>query len=706
VRLGDGESRVEDAVLEPAMLAQELLVSGSYVAGTPEVVSRTPGSVEVIDQSALASSRVFGFEEALRKATGVYARAEEGFSLRPNIGVRGLNPTRSQKVLLLEDGVPLAYAPYGDNASYYHPPVDRFDSIEVVKGSGQIAFGPQTVGGVINYVTPAPPDKPAGSLSLTGGNRGYLNGHVRWGGRWNATSLLLDGVRKQGQGARANVRSGLNDFTAKVLTALNSRNALALKANFYGEDSRLTYSGLRLAEWLDDPRMNPFRNDSFTGRRVGLAVSHAAALSPSAILTTNLYGATFNRDWWRQSSNSNQRPNDSARPACGGMANLNTTCGNEGRLRSYTSWGVDPRLRWATTIFGLRADLDAGFRAHFETQDRLQMNGNSPLARTGAVVEENERDNQAHSGFTQARIHMGRFQVTPGVRLEHIRYRRTNRLANAGAGVTGKTTLTHAIPGIGLTWNPNQAITVFSGLHRGFAPPRTEDIISNTGGFIELDPELSWNYEAGLRTRLRRTTIAEATFFRMNYSNQIVPASVAGGVGAVLTSAGRTLHQGFELSGRHEIRDVLTTGNTLWLRGAWTWLPVAQYEGIRYSNVPGASKILITGNRLPYASNSLLNASAGFTHRRGVNLLVEMLYTGRQFADDLNTVNPTPDGQRGAIPGNVLWNATLNIPLEGLRATAFLAVKNLTDRLVLVDRSRGMLPGSPRLLQAGFRWDF
>ncbi len=92
---------------------------------------------------------MFNFSEALRKVSGVNVRDEEGFGLRPNIGIRGTNPTRSTKILLLEDGVPLAYAPYGDNASYYHPPVERFESIEILKGAGQIEYGPVTVAGAL-----------------------------------------------------------------------------------------------------------------------------------------------------------------------------------------------------------------------------------------------------------------------------------------------------------------------------------------------------------------------------------------------------------------------------------------------------------------------------------------------------------------------------------------------------------------------------
>lgn len=124
------------------------------VIGSYENLKTISGSADVIDKETLESSRVFTANEALRKVPGVHMRDEEGLGLRPNIGIRGLNPTRSTKVTLLEDGIPLAYAPYGDNASYFHPPIERFDHIEILKGADQVRFGPQTIGGVVNYITP------------------------------------------------------------------------------------------------------------------------------------------------------------------------------------------------------------------------------------------------------------------------------------------------------------------------------------------------------------------------------------------------------------------------------------------------------------------------------------------------------------------------------------------------------------------------
>src|SRR5688572_12081357 len=168
VLLKSGEIGAVDLTLHPSSLAETVVVTANHLLINAETVERTPGSVDIIDNNTLESSRVLSSSEALRKVAGLNVRDEEGFGLRPNIGIRGLNPTRSTKVLLLEDGLPLTYAPYGDNASYYHPPIDRFESVEIVKGSGQILYGPTTVGGVINYVTPAPPISPSGFLTLVG----------------------------------------------------------------------------------------------------------------------------------------------------------------------------------------------------------------------------------------------------------------------------------------------------------------------------------------------------------------------------------------------------------------------------------------------------------------------------------------------------------------------------------------------------------
>ena len=704
VSLGAGESRYLPFTLQIGGLTEDVRVFAREIAGSQARLRRLPGSVEIVEREELETSRVFTTNEALRKITGLQVRDEEGFGLRPNIGIRGVNPTRSSKVLLLEDGIPLAYAPYGDNASYYHPPIDRFERIEVFKGGAQIAYGPQTISGVVNYITPQPPPRSAGSFTLLGGNRDYFNGHANYGNTIGRTGFLLDYMRKQGDGARENTHSKLNDVNGKLVRSTSTNQTLTLRSNYYSEDSNVTYSGLREDEYQANPRANPFRNDFFYIDRYGTSATHTYAPTGNAALTTNIYFASFRRHWWRQSSNSAQRPNDAADPNCGGMANLNTTCGNEGRLRQYYTWGVEPRARIHHRGFGVSSEAELGVRLHFERQDRRQENGETPQARSGVLVENNLRQNEAYSAFVQNHFFVRNWTITPGMRLEHVVFRRTNRLANGGAGVKGDTTLTHLVPGIGVSHARGEYMTVFGGVHRGFAPPRTEDIITNQGGVLDLDPELSWNYELGLRSSLRPGVGLDATLFRMDYQNQIVPASLAGGVGAALTNGGATVHQGLEVGARIDSAALLNSAQNASVRIGYTYAPTARFTGVRFSSISGFQTVSVTGSRLPYAPEQLFTIGIGYAHPSGLDVLLEAVHTSDQFADDLNTVIPTPDGQRGLMPSYTIWNAAANYRMR--RTTVFITVKNLLDDLFIVDRARGILPGGPRLVQAGITLGF
>jgi Fe(3+) dicitrate transport protein len=114
----------------------------------------------------------------------------------------------------------------------------------------------------------------------------------------------------------------------------------------------------------------------------------------------------------------------------------------------------------------------------------------------------------------------------------------------------------------------------------------------------------------------------------------------------------------------------------------------------------------VTGHRLTYAPEHLLNLTLGYSHPRGIDGFIEAVRVGSQFADDLNSLEPSADGQRGLIPGNTTWNLTINIPVEPWHSTMFVAVKNLLNQTFIVDRSRGILPNNPRLIESGMKFRF
>lgn len=688
------------APLAQAQQAQrEVLLPRIDVIGGSENLPNIGGTADTLDRKTLENSRVFTVNEALRKVPGVNVRDEEGFGMRPNIGMRGLNPTRSTKITLLEDGIPLAYAPYGDNASYYHPQIDRYARIEVVKGANSLLFGPQTIGGVINYITPTPPQNFGGHVSVAAGNRDYVNAQAQVGGK----GFLLNATRKQGNGSRDNMEHALGDLNLQYVTPLGDKQALTLRANHYTEDSTVTYSGLTQAEFTRlGARYNPFKNDKFDVERTGLSATHEIDFG-AAQLVTNLYYATFDRDWWRQSSNSGDGQCGAGTFVVDGVAatfanhrlagrqvNPDTNCNSvQGRLRNYTTWGIEPRL---TLKHGL-GELQAGAKAHFEEQERRQVNGTSPTARTGALAEDNLRDTTAYSVFIANRFDFGKVSVTPILRHENIDAERTNRL-NA---TTGSTSLSKTLPGIGATWNPGKTLTVFSSLHKGFAPPRVEDLIGGAGTVIEVDAEDSTNFELGLRSQPLEGVSLQAVYFRTDYDNLIAVGSIAGG--STPLSQGRALFEGLELGVRAELK------NGLFGRLAYTALPTAEQSTPfrrvdTQAVVPGSA----AGNRQPYAPKTTLTAAAGY-RIGGFSGELEAQHVGRQFTDFANTVVVAANGQTGIIDASTTWNAALNYRFDKA-LSGFLTVKNLTDKTYVTDRTRGIQVGQPRLVQAGVKYAF
>lgn len=661
------------------------------VIGEAEDMEKIPGSAKILGQDELEASRIFTVNEALRKVSGIHVRDEEGFGLRPNIGIRGLNPTRSTKVTLLEDGIPLSYAPYGDNASYFHPPIDRFERIEVLKGAGQIAYGPQTIGGVINYITPAPPQEFVGEVSATAGNREYFNGNLRIGGK----GMLFDYIRRQGQGARDNVESELNDANFKTVFGIGSSQALTLRASYYTENSDITYSGLTDAEYRNfGPRYNPFDNDNFETDRTGASVTHDLDLGGETVLTTNLYYSNFNRDWWRQASTTTDGQCGAAftnNRLAGNAVNPDTCDSIQGRLRNYYVYGIEPRLTLPHTAFGLASELEAGIKVHSEEQEREQINGTSPAARSGTVVEDNTRETEVLSVFALYRLHIGQWTVTPGLRLEQIDSERTNELT----GVTGTDDLEEWIPSIGVAWNPSATLTVFAGIHEGFAPPRTEDIISGTGTSTDVGPENSTNVELGFRVKNESADELQAAFFRNDFERLIAVGSIAGG--STPLAEGEALFQGLEVSG------LLHATDTIYLRGAYTYLQEAE-QSTAFRQVVNGAVIAgsAAGNRQPYAPEHMLTAAIGYA-KNSFDAQIEAVYVGEQFSDFANTQSASVNGngQIGKLDDYTVWNGTLNYRLDTQKIDLFVTVKNLADEVYIVDRTRGILPGAPRLVQAG-----
>ena len=675
-----------------------------------ELIREIPGSVFLVSQEELRESHPIDANEVLRRVPGVNLREDSGpVAMRLNVGIRGLNPDRSRQLLVLEDGLPISLAPYGEPEMYSSPPIDRMRGVEILKGSGQILYGPQTIGGVLNFVTPDPPPTTRGSLDLETGQRGFFKGQTTVGGstRDQTAGWLLNYLRKQGDGFRE-FFFDINDAQSKFTIRPRETHQLGFKLGVYDENSNSTYLGLTTPQFFSNPDQNAVPNDRLGVRRYSGSMSHTWTLTPSALLNTSVFAYNTSRDWRRQ----NFDRSDSGRTYLSVEGDTSVPGGavylldsNVSRNREFTVFGAQTQLGQEHHAWGLRQKLDAGLRYIYEETDDKEIEGPTRDSTSGTLRADDDRFGKAFSAFVQNRMFLtAKLIFTPGVRMEHYRYIRHVQRARVNGVPTDVNlrqgdVVTKLIPGLGLAYNAGNRLTFFTGLHRGFAPPRTKDAITNDGVSLDLDAELSWNYEAGARFRPGRGLSGEVTYFRMDFENQIIPAALSGGATTTLINGGETLHEGLETSLRVDWGELARSPHAFYTDVRYTYLPTARFT----------RNALFQGNRLPYAPENSVSILMGFRHRRAFGVQLAGTYVGNQFGDNNQTVFPSADGTVGPLPGYMVWNLGFDYAVRGERfsVTPYINVKNLTDTLYISSRApQGIQPGLFRQVNAGVKFTF
>ena len=526
------------------------LVDDRLIVYSPDGTPRVAGSAHYLDESQLQRFDFNNIERIVAQIPAISTRTEDGFGLRPNIGIRGANSDRSSKLTLMEDGVLLAPAPYAAPAAYYFPMSARMVGLEVFKGPAAAVHGPHTVGGAINLLTRPVPDGKAGEVDLALGLRHTVNAHSWFGKSGDRFGFLMEGVWLSTDGFKELDGGGDTGFDrsemmAKGVFQPDPSHELQLKLGYAHEVSHETYMGLTLA----DHQAQPYRRYAASAmglmdwERTQAELSWTHTVSDDFEFRSVLYHHYLDRSWTKFNGfSSGVDPHNLLQlaPATGvGAVYLAILRGDENtttddqrlrigtNVRQFHSYGVQNSARWEAQWGAVSSRMDLGLRFHRDDVARLHteylydmVDGELVQTQDDLITTtDSQAMAQALAAYVQQDLGIGRFNVIPSARVEAVQ----TALARAGEGSDEPVARINVLPGLGVLAELGSWIDGFMGVHRGYSPVAP-------GQAEEVAPELSWNYEAGLRMT-QGTRHAELVGFFNDYQNLTGQCSMSGGCG-------------------------------------------------------------------------------------------------------------------------------------------------------------------------------
>ncbi len=720
----------QSRVLVFEMLATELelgevLVLRSGLFGSKNIRD-LPGSTHLLTPRDLQRFKSSDIHKSLASIPGVYIQEEDGYGLRPNIGMRGTGLERSSKITIMEDGVLIAPAPYSASAAYYFPSVGRMHSIEVRKGSSQIKYGPQTTGGALNLVSTPIPNKLTGKVDWLFGSDKYYQVHANLGTSFKHGAFLLetlqhgsDGFKKPDYHASAGFQK--QDYLAKLKLKTPDTfvipQAVIFKVASMDENADETYLGLNSSDFNANPyrRYSASQLDNITSEHRQAQMQHIAKLGEGLSLSSTLYQNEFERDWFKldylRDADGNKiklgdvlsRDDDPFISLLRGERSSATeTLGLKHNNRSYYSRGIQSTLLLSSKDASWIEEAEFGFRLHQDEMDRFQwvdtyLMSDSRLQIQNAGIPGTESNRiesaKALSFHLQSKHRLGLLSLTPGMRYELAELRRLDYgkldVDRIGDDISSRTkSLNALVPGIGFDYSLTSDSRLFGGIHRGFSPP---------GSSEGSKPELSLNYEMGYRG-VEGNTHYELIGFLSDYSNLLgSDLAASGGNGTTeLFNGGQAKVLGLEALAKRDFGNLVDWRLSLPFELSYT-LSRAEFEH-SFSSSFEAWGDVSKGDILPYLPKHKLSLDMGF-QTKNWDTFIRLSYTSRmRFVagqERLNNSNSTDDPLLISLSSSYQLTSKFNL---------FAKVDNLTDQVYIVaNRPFGLRPGAPRRGSVGIR---
>jgi Fe(3+) dicitrate transport protein len=609
-----------------------------------------------------------------------------------------------------QNGYDISADALGYPESYYTPPAEVLDKIEIVRGAASLQYGTQ-FGGIINFRMNKGPDSSKMQLitRLTAGSWGFLNTSTSLGGTVGRVNYYTFYQHKTGDGWRANSHFNVNMGYGAVTWKIGTRLSVT------GQYTHMDYlehqpGGLNDAMFASDPRLSTKARNWFrVNWNLGAALLDYE-VSPRLQLNSRFFGLLAERS------------------ALGAITTVNDPGGPRNyRTDAYTNWGNETRLIYTYH----KGVLLGGVRYYHGYTDREIGLGNAGAggSRSDFTFDKStEYDSLSYSRYTFPNHNVAFFaeniyhltpklSLIPGLRHESI-YTKADGFYNnpqqdlssiyTGTVISNQLVTEHRlskraflIGGLGLSYDPNGSIQVYANFSQNYRAINFNDMSIVNPNF-RVDPNLKdekgYSADIGVRGHLLDVFNYDLSLFMINYNNRI---------GTVwLTDSSSITYQYTTNIAHSRNLGVESFGEVdLWklIRGqaARTKLSVFtnfSYIDARYVN----SRVSAYNNKqVEFVPPVIFRSGLSFRLQR-LSAVLQYAYTARQFGDATDATTPSNNGINGLVPAYDVVDLSADYKLN--RAILLSAtVNNVTNHMYYTRRADsypgpGIIPADGRAL--------
>jgi Fe(3+) dicitrate transport protein len=702
------------------------------VVGSQDAAYELPGSAAYVEAQDFRERGYTNIAQIAAKVPGVYVRNEDGFGNFPNISLRGVDGNRSTKVTMMEDGILTAPAPYSAPNAYYAPKAGRMAGIEFLKGSSQVKYGPQTTGGVVNYLSTDIPetDGPNFYNRTTYGSYNTLFEHA-WYGDAQETSagkvgwlLELHGEHSDGyrdvDGSSQNTGYDLVEPMLKLFwepdTALKQR--LEFKVGYSNFNANETYTGLTDDDFDDDPdrRYASTRYDDFSSEQWRTYLKWVAEPSDALRIESAVYLNTFRRNWDKLSAVDLSSAGSSITNVAeamvtsdgiallkgSGVGNITTT----DAFRDHESYGWQNQVNYQFETGTVEHDLAVGLRLHYDQQDGSDVkttyasttNGGFNYAGETPSTPITRQEAFATAVYIEDSVSIGNLTLRPGVRYEWLELESSVPLTPSES--VNENLL---MGGLGANYDFNDENSVFGGVYQGASPANPSGYVGGT------DSEESLGFELGVRHK-QEALRAELVGFFTDFDQLIAP-ELPGGAGSTPSLNGGSAEVwGVESYVEYDPGRAANWGFGLPVYASLTYTN-AEFAGMSGTLAPTAGTFAggRNGNEIPYVPEWKLATGVGLTFEKwGVNLDASYVSStwGTGYNDDPRPAGTNPSAMDGKIDSLFVFDLTGYYQLTD-EVKLVGGIQNLFDERAVISRAPlGARGNAPQMVFAGFEAEF